>query len=143
MVEVDGDLGGALRPYVKNSINLSYLVIGPSEYQEVVGEFVEWKRRCGYKVIERFSESWTSQNVKQTIDSVYNAQKGLDYVLLLGDHNVVPGQQYTQYFSSTGTVTYVSDFGYSCVDEDYVSDLYIGRIPGKQLQMFKLVWIRF
>lgn len=133
VVEVDGDLGGALRPYVKNSINLSYLVIGPSEYQEVVGEFVEWKRRCGYKVIERFSESWTSQNVKQTIDSVYNAQKGLDYVLLLGDHNVVPGQQYTQYFSSTGTVTYVSDFGYSCVDEDYVSDLYIGRIPGKTI----------
>ena len=130
---VDVNLEGKVHPDTRNCINLSYLVIGLSEYQEVASEFVNWKKKSGYNVVEQFAESWTPASVKATIDSIYNAPKGLDYVLILGDHSAVPGQQFNQYFASIGNVSYVSDFGYSCIDEDDIPDIYIGRIPGKTI----------
>lgn len=119
--------------WIGNRINLSYLVIGPVEYQSAATKFMEWKEQMGFKVIGKFADNLTPSQIKETIDSVYQKNRTLDYVLLLGDNKAIPGMAYCDYFSGTGSISYMSDFDYSCVDADDVPDLHIGRIPGKSL----------
>ena len=122
---------GQRRPNLSNVLNLYYLILGKNESKGAVQDFCEWKKKTGYKVIEKYDDYWTFDKVKYAIDSVYYENGGLDYVLLLGDNNSIPGQ-YTTDFNPN-----YSDYSYSCINNDDMPDLYIGRIPGKSVADIK------
>jgi hypothetical protein len=109
-----------------NQIHESYLVIGPSSYKDSVTDFIQWKKEAGYYMYSKFDSSWTTDLIKQTIDSVYHNVSNLKYVLILGDNDAMPAIAETY-----GGYNYVTDFHYACINNDTAPDLYIGRIPGK------------
>jgi PKD repeat protein len=104
----------------------NYIIVTHSDYLQAADSIAHWKRQMGYNVEIVSSASWTSNSVKNTIHSKYlGYSPSPDYVLIIGDHNKVPGEVLT----SSGA-TFASDLYYVCMDGtgDYVPDMSLGRI---------------
>lgn len=112
----------------------TYLLISQPMFRPEIKEFVDWKKQMGFNVIEVYRDKWIHETVKHTIDSIYEGNHDLQYVLLVGDNNIVPAVpnifrcRFTSDVDDSGR-KYVSDFPYSCIDGDSIADINIGRIP--------------
>jgi len=107
----------------------SYLILAPNAYKETLNEFSLWKKQSGFNVVSLYSDNWTTSTIESAIDSVYYATKTLQYVLLVGDHNVMPGKRTYSSYATSGS--YLSDYEYSQVAPSTERSVYIGRIPGR------------
>lgn len=106
----------------------SYAVISTPELKPAIKDFVEWKRQCGYDMIEEYKTDWTHEKVMETIDSIYS-ENHIKYVLIVGDHYRVPGVPRRFDGWEYTPSRYVTDFPYSCIGADSIPDIHIGRIP--------------
>ncbi|MCR4769736.1 MAG: hypothetical protein K5874_05960, partial [Bacteroidaceae bacterium] len=99
-----------------------YLIISTNQYAEAAYRLAEWKRLLGFKVYVELREQWSSTNVDFLASEAYYGLPALYYVLIIGDHNDVPAQQ------SSLLNSHVTDFYYGCADNDYIPEMYCGRL---------------
>lgn len=99
-----------------------YLILTTDKYSVAANRFAEWKRLLGFNVHVIVRNDWTSTSVKSTVSDAYVNLPALYYLLIVGDHDDVPAQQ------SSLKNTHVTDFFYGCMDDDYIPDIYCGRL---------------
>lgn len=99
-----------------------YLILSTSTYSAAANRFAEWKRLMGFNVNVVIRDDWTSTLVKGTVANAYASSSTLYYLLIIGDHEDVPAQQ------SSLIETHVTDFHYGCMDDDYIPEIYCGRL---------------
>lgn len=103
------------------------LIVTVDEYLESADSLAAWKRLMGYDVEVVSKASWASYDeVKDTVDSKYgDGTLGLEFCLVLGDHEDVPS-----YFSTLGSYSHVTDLYLGCMDGagDIMPDIALGRI---------------
>ena|GEM_PF-1652096 len=104
-----------------------YLIIVADVLYEETLPLAEWKHKKGYitRVVTMSEVGSTSTDVKGYIQNAYDTwAPAPSFVLLVGDHQDVPADDYTGSYSCT------SDHPYACVDgTDYYPDLTLGRLP--------------
>lgn len=99
-----------------------YLILSTNTYSEAVNRFAEWKRLMGFDVHIVLRDDWTSTSVQSEVADAYDNLPALYYLLIIGDHEDVPAKQ------SSLVNTHVTDFHYGCMDNDYIPDIYCGRL---------------
>lgn len=109
---------------ISTSNRQDYLIISVPKYSSAVNTFAEWKKLLGFNVHVILKDNWTPTDVKSQIQSLYNSNKNLYYLLIIGDHEDVPSN------SSSLLRSHVTDLFYGCMDgeNDYTPDIYRGRL---------------
>lgn len=110
----------------------SYLILSRNLYSSAVNKFAEWKRTMGFNVKIEMSDSWTPQTIKSIIQTNYNLDNNLKYLLLFGDELDLPGERHYIFEN----LPFYTDYFYTCMDgaDDDLPDLYSGRISVTNLQ---------
>lgn len=101
-----------------------FLIISSPTFKNSVERFAQWKRLLGFDVHIAFNALWTEEDVKTTIQDIYE-NNNLYYLLIVGDVEVVPTHTSNLYNE------HATDFYYACLDgaDDTMPDLLYGRIP--------------
>ncbi len=102
-----------------------YLILTVPAYAQAVNIFKDWKRRMGFNVIVDSRDSWTPSSIKDAISAQYQSKSNLQYVLIFGNEDSLPGNGFIVEINQCYT-----DYPYGCMDgpDDMQSDLYMGRI---------------
>ena len=117
--------------------NRNYLIVTNSTLRSAAEEFAEWKRTLGFRTSVVVKDDWSTQAVKDTIAQYYNKpNNNLYYLLILGDESVVPATECVHVvdyhiLGIRDTFDCITDLYYACMGgiDDFVSDVYYGRIP--------------
>lgn len=107
-----------------------YLIISVDKYAEAVDRFAEWKELLGFRVHKVLKGSWNSDAVKAEVEKAYAENPALYYLLIVGDHDDVPGQ-YVEHHADDGDFSvHYTDLYYGCMDGegDETPDIYRGRL---------------
>lgn len=107
-----------------------YLIISVDKYVEAVDRFAEWKELLGFRVHKVLKGSWNSDAVKAEVEKAYAENPALYYLLIVGDHDDVPGQ-YMEHHADDGDFSvHYTDLYYGCMDGecDETPDIYRGRL---------------
>ena len=107
-----------------------YLIISVDKYAEAVDRFAEWKELLGFRVHKVLKGSWNSDAVKAEVEKAYAENPALYYLLIVGDHDDVPGQ-YVEHHADDGHFSvHYTDLYYGCMDGegDETPDIYRGRL---------------
>ena len=102
-----------------------YLIIVPDALYNDILPLATWKEKKGWHVVvATLSQTGgTPNSIKNYIASAYNDSLPTEYVLLVGDHNLLPAH-------STATPVSYTDHPYTMIDgSDFLSDVFIGRLP--------------
>lgn len=104
------------------------VIVTVDDFLPAAETLADWKRRMGYEVEIISQSSWASSDaVRDTIHDRYASMpEGLDFALILGDHEFVPSE-----ISDDGYARHVTDLYFACMDGsgDFTPDIGIGRIP--------------
>jgi len=101
---------------------MEYVIITHDDFLTAIEPLAQWKRLKGYtvEVVPVSVVGANSTAIKSWLQTRYDSDPDLTYVLLVGDHQQVPSQDVG------GMVT---DLYYSCLDgSDYMPDIVLGRI---------------
>lgn len=107
-----------------------YLIISVNKYAEAVDRFAAWKELLGFRVHKVLKGSWNSDAVKAEVEKAYAENPALYYLLIVGDHDDVPGQ-YMEHHADDGDFSvHYTDLYYGCMDGecDETPDIYRGRL---------------
>ena len=107
-----------------------YLIISVDKYAEAVDRFAAWKELLGFRVHKVLKGSWNSDAVKAEVEKAYAENPALYYMLIVGDHDDVPGQ-YMEHHADDGDFSvHYTDLYYGCMDGegDETPDIYRGRL---------------
>lgn len=107
-----------------------YLIISVDKYAEAVDRFAEWKELLGFRVHKVLKGSWNSDAVKAEVEKAFAENPALYYLLIVGDHDDVPGQ-YMEHHADDGDFSvHYTDLYYGCMDGegDETPDIYRGRL---------------
>ncbi|WP_289766581.1 C25 family cysteine peptidase [Bacteroides acidifaciens] len=115
------------------SLPFSYLILSKSEFSTQCENFAYWKNKQGFTTKVILSDKWTPATIKEAIKEyvIENPFGNLKYVLLVGDHSIIPSNTvYTTVGNELGS-TSLTDYYYGCIDsdDDFEQDVYVGRIP--------------
>mgnify|MGYP006289242843 FL=1 len=105
-----------------NPTGFEYLIVTHDSFLAAVEPLAEWKRLKGFTVdvVPTSSVGSTSSAVKAFLQTRYDSDPDLTFVLLVGDHQQIPAEN---------VGGFVSDLYYSCLDgSDYFPDVLLGRI---------------
>ncbi|MBN1911450.1 MAG: hypothetical protein JW818_17035, partial [Pirellulales bacterium] len=104
-----------------------YLVITADSYADEIEPLADWKQLKGVPtyVATMSDVGTTDDDIYNYISNVYSSNSDLSYVLLVGDHEDVPG-----YEIDDGDIWY-SDYPYTCVQGgDMLPEIAVGRLSG-------------
>lgn len=107
-----------------------YLIISVDKYVEAVDRFAAWKELLGFRVHKVLKDGWNSDAVKAEVEKAYAENPALYYLLIVGDHDDVPGQ-YMEHHADDGDFSvHYTDLYYGCMDGecDETPDIYRGRL---------------
>ena len=106
-----------------DSGNGSYVIITAPEYVAAAQPLVDWKRQKGFEVVLVTTDTTGQENtaIQAWLRSAYaNWDVPPEYVLLLGDVDVLPAWSFSEN---------VSDHPYTLMDlDDWLPDLHLGRM---------------
>lgn len=117
-------LGVAIPP---PALPIGYLVITPNDFYSSAVSLADWKHRKGFNVtIAKTSDIGSSRDdIKNYISNAYNTWSvPPTFVLLLGDVNFIS--------LSSGSAP-ATDFYYAKMDGDYFPDIWLSRLPARNL----------
>ncbi len=99
----------------------SMLILAPEDYKDELTSFIQWKKQLGIDTyLVTFSDDPTSTQIKNNISDYYSNYQ-IDYALLVGTNDLIPG-----YSSTYG----ISDYYYGLqANSDAYADLCVGRFP--------------
>lgn len=138
-----GSSGGTVTPpnpdvitldpsYIIYDVNKTYLILTTDNLKTATNNFAEWKRMQGYNVIVESRPSWTFDSAKETVDMAFETYLDFYHLLIVGDHNAVPGKKIESTLDKNDRFHY-SDYYFSFygeAEEEKISDITVGRIPG-------------
>ncbi|MGF1874558.1 C25 family cysteine peptidase [Photobacterium frigidiphilum] len=110
-----------------------YLIITADRFQQTVEPLAAWKRKKGYQVhVATVTEVGSTQaQIKAYIKDAYSNGTMTSYVLLVGDHEDIPGYEIVGHPYHGKDHRWHTDYEYTLVDgDDKYSDVVIGRLPG-------------
>ena len=99
-----------------------YLILSTTEYSAAANRFAEWKKLMGFRVHVVICDDWTNESVMSAVADAYTEYASLYYLLIIGDYDDVPAQ------TSVVGSEHVTDFHYGCMDNDYIPEIYCGRL---------------
>jgi len=114
-----------LHPNIDNYAPVYYLIITPDDYYDEVSNFADYLRTMySYTVdVVYIYDNFDEYGVKRIIYDYYNTHHSTDYVLLIGDVNVMP-----TYIYEGGPNQTPSDYWYTLLKgNDLYPELAIGR----------------
>lgn len=102
------------------------LIISHSSFITEMQPFIEWKTLTGMKttIVDINTIGADENSIKNYIQNYYNSHN-LGYVLLVGDHEMVPSS-----FSTTANGYSDVAYGYTAGDDHY-PDVFVGRFSGE------------
>ncbi|MDW8114770.1 MAG: C25 family cysteine peptidase, partial [candidate division WOR-3 bacterium] len=118
-----------------NFIKEGYLIIVPDEFYNEILPLVNWKRELGYYVFLRKKSEVGNTNIqiKNYIKNFYDTSSiPLKFVLLCGAINKIPAFTIQQ-------TSLVTDNTYGCMDNDYLPEIYVGRLPAANNQELSIM----
>ena len=108
----------------------TYVIVADRSYQAALQDFVQWKTKKGFKVIEAYTDDPnvgnTVSSIKAYCQNLYNnppaGYNPLSFILVVGDINIIPATQHNE----------VNDSPYSDLDiaeytGDYLPEVNFGR----------------
>lgn len=114
-----------------------YLIISDRTCKSAADSLAQWKRTCGFNTTIAVKSEWTESSILETVKSYYRSLPNLQYLLLLGDKDNLPGKILSTDNSGIAgdTTKYYSDYYYGCMDgdKDLEQDIYVGRITSPDL----------
>lgn len=116
-----------------------YLIVCNDSALDVISDFVEWKEMQGFNVHIIHSNNWTQHNaVRDSVRAYYQHYSNCKYLLVAGDHAMVPAEiiEKTIGYINTGTLQtkrYPSDYDLSCKSNMGTPQIAVGRIPSGNL----------
>lgn len=121
--------------FLDGPASADYLIITPDMFVEEVKPLADWKHRKGFRTyVATLKEVGgnTEQAIRAYIEDAYSNGRATAYVLLIGDHENLPGAAISYHPSCIGSnMPFYSDHPYACVDgPDVYPDLVVGRLPG-------------
>ena len=138
----EGQFGQLLNnnPSTKDQIvsyPVKYVIVAPSMFQSTLQDFVAWKTKKGFNVVEAYTNNplvgSTTTSIKSYLQGLYSSATATDpapsYVLIVGDVAQIPAH--------SGTVaTHVTDLYYCEYDGggDYLPDAYYGRFSATNIE---------
>ena len=115
-------------------INANYLIITPPQFESTVAYFADYKQNMGYNVsvVNTNTTGTTANSIILYLKNRYNnISTRPEYVLLVGSPSFIPVSDGT---SNTDNNP-VTDLYYALLDgNDYVADVFLGRIPVRNVQ---------
>jgi len=128
-----------------NMIQEHFVAVVPSEFQEseAVTEYLDFKKSLGY-VVSRLNLEATEKSpefIRQKLKEIYETQ-GLDFVLLIGDSEYIPGY-------NSSLISGTTDHYYRAIDTDEYSadingpDIGVGRIAAKTEEQLKVIFKKY
>lgn len=115
--------------------NKKLVVIVPSQFESLIGSWVNWKRQCGYTVtVNSVASGTTATTIKAYLQGLYdNVTTRFSYVVLIGDASYV-----TDFTLATPMPTFKGSYEGAAADRVYVRlagndnypDAFISRISG-------------
>lgn len=103
-----------------------YLIVAPTNLVDGVTQFADWKRSQGYTVyVETVASPNNTTAALQTLIKQYYTDKGVDFVIMVGNENTLP-----MFRVSTAGGSTPSDLKYFTMDgaSDYIPDMMASRI---------------
>ena len=123
-------LNGALLPAgIESSLPASdaeYIIVTIDAFRSAADSIARWRHQMGLKTEIVSQPSWTVQQVTSAVHSRYHSYiPRPDYLLILGDHDHVPGQ-----LIPVDNTNFATDLYYVCMDgsADHYPDMAKGRI---------------
>lgn len=114
-----------------------YLIVTTSDFLPAVDNFKKWKSMQGFKCSVLAPNSWKdSSYVKKAIDSVYKRNPSIEYLLIVGDQEDVPGYRYEMPDKKYGLLTTDLQYAWMSSDKnenDFTADIARGRIAVNNL----------
>ncbi len=103
-----------------------YLIVATEKYANGTKAFGDWKKSLGYTVYTETVKSATSLDAIAALIRKYYTEKGIDFVILVGDETEIPMYR----VSTSGSSDTPSDLQYYTMDGagDNVADMFSGRI---------------
>ena len=109
-----------------------YLIITVPKYYDAVNKLADWKRMQGYDVDILSQTTWTVNSVKTAIFNA-NQESELNYLLIVGDFEDVPGKNIIRNISTSAgikTYNFYTDYYYGFIhQDDSIPSIHRGRIP--------------
>jgi len=107
----------------------NYLIITPDNFYDEIKPLTQWKQGKGLVVqvtkLSAIGPAPTATQIRDYIKTAYD-NHAVEYVLLVGDTDTLPGFNYT---GSSGTI---SDYYYTLVSgSDFLPDVSLGRFSGR------------
>lgn len=114
------------------SDNYDYIIVTTTKFQDAAKRMSDWKTMLGFRCTTLVNSSWTADAVKRDLRSIY-ANHLPEYLLIIGDHEDVPGTyeivEHPDRTDTYKTCDFYTDFFYACSkDKDYIEDVAKGRI---------------
>lgn len=111
---------------------IKYVIVSDPMFENQLQEFVEWKTKKGFNVIEAYTDDPevgnTPQEIKSYLDSLYNAGTSEDpapsFILFVGDVDQIEAW-------SGNTGWHVTDLYYCEYTGDYFPEVYYGRFSAE------------
>lgn len=127
-------IGGIIinpNPIEQDTISQEYIIISTNKYASAVSKFAKWKRNLGFNTKTILRDNWTSTTeVKEQIRNAH-LNSNECYALIIGDHQDVP--TYTSNLKPSEHIinSHFTDLYFGCFggSDDYLSDIYLGRLP--------------
>ncbi len=124
--EIDNYLANNTTAKGINGPSKNYIIITHDNYKTAADSLAQWKRQLGYSVEVVSQASWTNTQVKDEVHQRYdNWSPKPDFVVIIGDHDLVPGEYLSGSYGNFATDLYMV-----CMDGsgDWYPDMAKGRI---------------
>lgn len=115
-------------------ITEDYLIISVPKYAEAVYKFAEWKKTLGFRVHVTLNDTWTPSTIRAEVSTQGGTLDNLQYVLIIGDHEDVPGEYY---YTNLSVTDY--RYGYLNFSQSQYPDFKRGRLPVSSLSEANVV----
>ena len=103
-----------------------YIIITPDTYKDAADSLAQWKRQLGYSVEVVSQATWNNNQIQDAVQLRYqNWTPKPDYVVIIGDHDLAPGEILSGAYGNFATDLYMV-----CMDgsSDFYPDMAKGRI---------------
>lgn len=107
------------------------LIVCIDEYMEALQDLVNWKNLSGRPTtMVGVSETGTENSLKTYVSNYYSQNPNFKYLLLVGEHNNLPGMTGYAYSESGAR----SDNAYGMIEgNDYYEEIFVGRLSANSL----------
>ncbi len=136
----DGILGNLINydsPKTKEIIfgaPVKYVIVSDRMFEAQLQEFITWKRKKGFNVIEAYTDDAavgnTTTSIKDYLSGLYNSATATDpaptFILFVGDIQQIPA-----FSGSVTNGSHVSDLYYCEYTGDFIPEVYYGRFSAQ------------